>query len=73
MINLLGAPGAILLGLGFYGVFAVQGDAFIPLLNDIRVAYAAIAVGAAITAAEFLVFIRLVIRKSENLKNPDRH
>jgi hypothetical protein len=32
--QIIGAPGAILLGLGLYGMFGANDDAFHPLLND---------------------------------------
>ena len=33
--QLFGAPGAILIGLGLYGLFGANGDAFHPLLNNV--------------------------------------
>ncbi len=66
--NILGAPGAILLGLGLYGLFGAQGDAFIPILNNLNVVYGFIAVGAIIMIWEFAMTIPLLKRKSEIVK-----
>ena len=48
--QLIGAPGSILFALGLYGVFAVNGDAFIDFLNEPTNCYAMIGVGGAIMA-----------------------
>ena len=65
MFNILGAPGAILFGLGLYGLFGAKGDAFIPILNNLNVVYSFIAVGAITMIWEFAVTIPLLKRKSE--------
>ncbi|HEX7027852.1 MAG TPA: hypothetical protein VF268_11470 [Gammaproteobacteria bacterium] len=48
MISIINLPGAIMFGLGLYAKFAVNGNAFIPLLNDQRVADALLVIGAVI-------------------------
>jgi len=65
IFNILGAPGAILFGLGLYGLFGANGDAFIPILNNINVVYGFLAVGAIIMIWEFVVIIPLLKRRSE--------
>ena len=72
MINLLATPGAILLGLGLYGLFGAQGNAFIDILNNQNVVYGCLVVGAVIMLWEFVAVIRLLIRKSEITKNKNQ-
>ncbi|WP_462159803.1 hypothetical protein [Pseudoalteromonas sp. GB56] len=69
-VQLLGAPGSILFGLGLYGVFAVNGDAFIDFLNDPRNCYAMIGVGGAIMLWEAYAIFKLA-RQRKALKNVD--
>ena len=59
-INILGVPGAILLGLGLYGMFAANGNAFHPLLNDMNVVYGCLAVGGAIEVWQFIMVLPLL-------------
>ena len=66
--NIIGAPGAILLGLGLYGLFGAQGNAFIPILNNLDVVYGFITTGAIIMIWEFLATIPLLKRKAEIAK-----
>ncbi|MFC3094230.1 hypothetical protein DRW07_14920 [Alteromonas sediminis] len=48
--QLIEAPGAIMVGLGLYGKFGANGDAFLPLLNDPSTVNFMLAVGAIIMA-----------------------
>lgn len=63
--NLVGAPGSILVALGLYGKFAVNGDAFISILNEEKVVHGCLVLGGIIMIWELLTFIRLAIQKSE--------
>jgi len=67
-INIIGYPGLILLGLGFYGLFGAKGDAFHPMLNDMKVVYGFIAYGIASVIWEFTQLIPLY-RKKEKINN----
>jgi len=67
-IQILGAPGAILVGLAMYAIFGANGDAFHPLLNNMDVVYSMLVIGVAIMAWEFLTFISLLRKKAELMK-----
>ena len=67
-INIIGYPGLILLGLGLYGLFGAKGDAFHPMLNDMKVVYGFIAYGIASVIWEFTQLIPLY-RKKEKIIN----
>lgn len=62
-VSLLGGPGSILLGLGIYGAFAANGNAFHPFLNSIENAYGMIALGGAITIWEVVKIVQLSKKK----------
>ena len=68
LVNLIDAPGAILAGLGLYGVFGADGDAFIDLLNDRGIAYGAIIVGGMIMLWSILKMFPLLKRKAELMR-----
>jgi len=65
LTNIIGAPGTILLGLGLYGIFGANGDAFIAILNNKNYAYGFVVVGGIIMIWEVFSIIRLLKRKSE--------
>lgn len=65
ILNIIDVPGAILAGLGLYGVFGANGNAFLEILNDQNIAYAAILVGGAIMAWTFFQILTLLKRKAE--------
>ena len=67
--QLIGAPGAILIGIGLYGMFGANGDAFHPLLNDEVFVQRIIIIGAAIEMWQFYVLIPLLKRQSKLAKN----
>ena len=59
-VQIFSAPGAILLGLGLYGIFGANGNAFHPSLNDMRVVYSLIAAGVTIEIWQFLQLLPLL-------------
>ncbi|GMG88759.1 hypothetical protein [Biformimicrobium ophioploci] len=63
-VQMLGLPGTIALGLGLYGVFGANGNAFHPFLNDINNAYLLVAVGACLSVVEAVWFLKLHRRKN---------
>ena len=58
----------ILVGLGLQAVFAAEGDAFIEVLNDRVIAYAAIAAGGAVMIWAMLKMFTLLKRKAELMR-----
>ena len=71
-VQLFGAPGAILLGLGLYGMFGANGHAFHPALNDARVVYSLIAAGVTIEIWQFIQLLPLLKQQAQinNEKKP---
>ena len=67
--QLIGTPGAILIGIGFYGMFGANGDAFHPLLNDEVFVQRILIIGVAIEIWQFYVLIPLFKRQSKLAKN----
>jgi hydroxymethylglutaryl-CoA reductase len=67
-VSIMDAPGSILFGLGLYGKFAVNGDAFIPMLNEASIVNSCLAAGAAIMAWGGYKILTLSREKSQ-LKN----
>ncbi|MBE9564988.1 MAG: hypothetical protein IMF17_07055 [Proteobacteria bacterium] len=65
LTQVIGTPGAILLGLGIYGMFGANGDAFHPLLNDEIFVKNILIIGAAIEIWQFYVLIPLFKKRSE--------
>ena len=63
--NIIGVPGAILVGLGLYGKFGANGDAFISILNDQNYVHGFIVAGGIIMIWEFFTMIPLTKRKTE--------
>lgn len=64
-IQLLSLPGAILLGLALYGIFAADGDAFHPALNSATVVYTLLALGIIIEIWQFVTVIPLLKKQAE--------
>lgn len=60
--SLLGAPGTILLGLGLYGKFDANGEAFVSVLNNPAYVNGFIVLGGVIMIWEFVVVFRLAKR-----------
>lgn len=50
MVNIIDMPGTMMFGLGLYGKFAVNGDAFVSWLNDGRIVDFLLVAGALIMA-----------------------
>lgn len=63
--SIIDAPGAILMGLGLYGVFGADGNAFLDILNNQDIAFGAIAVGGAIMAWALVKMAFLLKRRAE--------
>jgi hypothetical protein len=63
--QIIGAPGAILLGLGLYGMFGANGNAFHPLLNDKSIVNSLLIVGVAIELWQLYVLIPLFKKQSK--------
>jgi len=68
MANIFGVPSSILLGLGFYGKFAAQGDAFIDILNNQDVVHGCLAIGGVIMLLEIFYIISLSRRRAKLLQ-----
>jgi hypothetical protein len=64
-VQVLGAPGTIMVGLALYGILAADGNAFWEPLNNKVVTWNMLAIGLVIIAWETLQTVRLArIRKS---------
>ena len=48
IINLIGTPGAMLIGFSLYAIFKANGDAFHPALNNLTIVYNMLIFGIAI-------------------------
>jgi hypothetical protein len=59
LVQLLGAPGTIMVGLALYGIFGAKGEAFWPPLNDTSVTYNMLGIGAMIIAWETFQTLKL--------------
>jgi hypothetical protein len=58
-VGIIDALGSIMVGLGLYGKFAANGNAFLPILNDESVVNFLLGVGAAVMAWGAYRFITL--------------
>ncbi len=68
LVGIKEAPGAFMVGLGLYAIFAADGDAFLPILNDQTFVYAMLAVGAVIMLWGFKKTISLAQERIRLLK-----
>ena len=68
MTQLIGAPGAIFIGLALYAIFAANGDAFHPLLNDKTIVNSLLIIGIAIELWQFYVLIPLFKNQAKLLR-----
>lgn len=68
IVSLIDAPGAVLVGLGLYGVFGANGNAFIDLLNNRAIAYGAIILGGVIMLWALTKMLPLLKRKAELMR-----
>ncbi len=64
-IQIIGTPGALLLGFGIYAMFGANGDAFHPLLNDHFFVKNILVIGAAIEIWQFYALLQLFKKKSK--------
>jgi len=67
-LKIIGYLSSVMLGLGLYGLFYADGNAFHPLLNNLNILYGLVTVGAAISIWETIVFIKLTKRKSKLIR-----
>ena len=58
-IQIIGVPAAILIGLGLYGIFGANGNAFHPVLNDRKVIYSMLVVGVILEIWQFSILMPL--------------
>ncbi len=72
LLQIVGTIGAALLGLGLYGKFGADGDAFISILNDPEYVYSFIAIGAIIMVWEFITIVPLFKKRAELVNNESR-
>ena len=68
MTQLIGAPGAIFIGLALYAIFGANGDAFHPLLNDKTIVNSLLIIGIAIELWQFYVIIPLFKKQAKLLR-----
>lgn len=62
-IQIIGALGNILVGLALYGIWGAQGDAFLPILNNMTVAYSMMVIGIMILVWQFSNYFPLIKKK----------
>lgn len=72
MAALIDAPGSVLVGVGLYGKFGANGDAFLPFLNNQNNVNIMLLVGGAIMAWGVFKLITLT-REKTTLKNEHNH
>jgi hypothetical protein len=63
-VGIMDSPGAVLLGLALYAIFAADGDAFLPILNNQTVVYGMLVVGGAIMLWGFFKTLSLARERS---------
>ena len=68
--QLFSTPAVILIGLGLYGLFGAEGDAFLPILDDQGVVYSFLGGGIALEIWVLLKIIPLV-RHRNRPSNPE--
>lgn len=59
LVQLLGAPGTIMVGLALYGIFGANGDAFWSPLNNTFVTYNMLGIGGLIVVWETAQILKL--------------
>jgi hypothetical protein len=69
--QLIGIPAALLLGFGLYGVFAANGDAFHPLLNNRSVVYGMLVAGVVLEALQMYRLIPLLKAQARIISDRD--
>lgn len=64
-LQLVGAPGLLLLGLGLYGLFGANGNAFHPLLNDQTIVYSLLIIGGLIEILQLVFLVPLLMKQAK--------
>ncbi len=67
-IQFIGAIGNILVGLAIYGIWGAQGNAFLPILNNMDVVYSMLVVGIVIIVWQFANYFPLIKKRIELTK-----
>ena len=69
-IQIIEAPGSILFGLGLYGMFVADGDAFLPILNDPSYVNLFLVIGGLVMGWGVVQTIKFnaVLRKAQKIK-----
>ncbi len=67
-IQIIGAIGNILVGLALYGIWGAQGNAFLPILNNMDVAYSMLVLGIIIMTWQFANYFPLIKKRIELTK-----
>lgn len=66
--QILSFPGAVLLGLGLYGMFGMNSYSFLPFLQNEAVVYAFIGIGLAIEVWSLFILVPLFKQKAKTVK-----
>lgn len=64
-VQLVGVPATIMVGLALYGIFGANGNAFWAPLNDTRVTYNMLGIGAILMAWETVQVVKLARLKRD--------
>lgn len=70
-LQILFAPGAIMLGLGAYAMYGADGAAFIEILNNREAQFALIGLGVILLIIEGFLVIPLAVEKDRLTKKSD--
>ncbi len=68
IINLIGTPGAILIGLSLYTIFKSNGDAIHPALNNINLVYSMLVLGIIIEIWQLIKLIPIFKKRAKLAK-----
>ena len=69
--QLFGIPAALLLGFGLYGLFAANGNAFHPLLDDRNIVYAMLIAGVILEVLQMYRLIPLLKAQARIISDRD--
>jgi len=64
-IQVIGAVGNILVGLAIYGIWGAQGNAFLPILNNLNVVYSMLVIGIVIMTWQYANYFPLIKKRNE--------
>ena len=70
--QIFGIPAALLLGLGLYGLFAANGNAFHPLLDNQTVVYGMLVTGAVLDVLQMYRLIPLLKEQARIVSESNR-